>query len=78
MLADLKKENADSAAEVMLDAGYDVSTAIVDISSRDSIKGLVRKATAIGNVTGVVLAAGVSPSQASPETILKLTYMVLL
>jgi len=58
------------AAEVMMDAGYEVSTAIVDISSRESIHALVKKATAIGDVTGVVLAAGVSPSQSSPETIL--------
>ncbi|MBP1909202.1 SDR family oxidoreductase [Methanolobus bombayensis] len=71
LLADIKKENADAAAEVMMDAGYKVSTALVDISSRDSIQELVQKATAIGNITGVVLAAGVSPSQASPETILK-------
>ncbi|WP_321417449.1 SDR family oxidoreductase [uncultured Methanomethylovorans sp.] len=71
LLADLKKENADAAAEVMIDAGYEVSTAIVDISSRESIHALVQKATTIGDITGIVLAAGVSPSQASPETILK-------
>lgn len=71
LLADIKKENADAAAEVMMDAGYEVSTALVDISSRESIQELVQKATAIGDITNVVLAAGVSPSQASPETILK-------
>lgn len=71
LLADLKKENADAAAEVMMDAGYEVSTAIVDISSRESIQALVQKATTIGDIAGIILAAGVSPSQASPETILK-------
>jgi NAD(P)-dependent dehydrogenase (short-subunit alcohol dehydrogenase family) len=72
LLADLKKENVDAAAEVMMDAGFEVSTAIVDISSRESIHALVQKATAIGDdITGIILAAGVSPSQASPETILK-------
>lgn len=71
LLADIKKENADAAAEVMMDAGFEVSTAIVDISSRESIQALVQKATTIGDITGIVLAAGVSPSQASPETILK-------
>lgn len=71
LLADIKKENADAAAEVMMDAGFEVSTAIVDISSRESIHALVQKATTIGDITGIVLAAGVSPSQASPETILK-------
>ncbi len=72
LLADIKKENVDAAAEVMMDAGFEVSTAIVDISSRESIHALVQKATTIGDdITGIILAAGVSPSQASPETILK-------
>jgi NAD(P)-dependent dehydrogenase (short-subunit alcohol dehydrogenase family) len=71
LLADIKPENADAAAETMLDAGYEVSIATADISSRESIHALVEKATGIGNVTGIILAAGVSPSQASPATILK-------
>ncbi|HIH74637.1 MAG TPA: SDR family oxidoreductase [Methanosarcina sp.] len=70
-LADIKKENADAAAEVMMDAGFEVNTATVDISSRESIHALVQKATTIGDITGIVLAAGVSPSQASPDMILK-------
>lgn len=70
-LADIKKENADAAAEVLMDAGFEVNTATVDISSRESIHALVQKATTIGDITGIVLAAGVSPSQASPDMILK-------
>ncbi len=46
------------------------STAIVDVSSRESIHKLVEAATALGDVTGVIHAAGVSPSEASPATIL--------
>ena len=49
----------------------EVSIATADISSSESIHTLVEKATGIGNVTGIILAAGVSPSQASPATILK-------
>src|SRR5829696_7203639 len=70
LLADLRQENADAAAEVLSDAGYEVSTTTVDVSSRESVQALVQKATADGDVTGVIHAAGVSPSQASPETIL--------
>jgi NAD(P)-dependent dehydrogenase (short-subunit alcohol dehydrogenase family) len=70
LLADLRQENADSAAKVMKNAGYEVSTTTVDVSSRTSIQALVRAATALGDVTGVIHAAGVSPSQASPATIL--------
>ena len=70
VLADLHQENADAAAEIMRNAGFDVSTATVDISSRQSIRALVETATKSGVVTGLIQAAGVSPSQASPETIL--------
>jgi NAD(P)-dependent dehydrogenase (short-subunit alcohol dehydrogenase family) len=71
LLADLRLENAAAAAKVLLDAGFEVSTATVDVSSRDSVETLVETATALGAVTGLIHAAGVSPSQASPETILK-------
>ena len=71
VLADLRMENADAAAKVLSDAGFAVSTATVDVSSRESIHALVQSATAIGAITGVIHAAGVSPTQASPATILK-------
>ena len=70
MLADLHQANADLAADVMQDAGFDVSTTTVDVSSRDSVLALVEAATARGEVSGLVHAAGVSPSQAPPEAIL--------
>jgi NAD(P)-dependent dehydrogenase (short-subunit alcohol dehydrogenase family) len=70
LLADLRPENADAAAEVLSDAGFEVSTATVDVSSRESVHGLVQAAVALGEVTGVIHAAGVSPSQASPSAIL--------
>jgi NAD(P)-dependent dehydrogenase (short-subunit alcohol dehydrogenase family) len=69
LLADLKKENSEAAAKVLSDAGFVVGTAIVDVSSRTSVHALVETATAIGGVTGLIHAAGVSPSQASPSTI---------
>ena len=71
LLADLRQENADAAASVFSNAGFDVITATVDVSSRASVQTLVQTATALGDVTGVIHAAGVSPSQASPATILK-------
>ena len=71
LLADLKKENAEAAAKVLQDAGFETTTAMVDASSRASVHALVETAVAIGQVTGVIHAAGVSPSQASPATIFK-------
>lgn len=70
LLADLRPENADAAAGILSDAGFDVSTATVDVSSRESVHALIETATAFGEVTGLIHAAGVSPSQASPQTIL--------
>jgi NAD(P)-dependent dehydrogenase (short-subunit alcohol dehydrogenase family) len=71
LLADLRRENADVAAKVLGDAGFEVSTAIVDVSSRSSVHTLAATAMAIGAITGVIHAAGVSPPQAPPETILR-------
>ena len=71
LLADIRQENAEAAAKILFDAGFNVSTATVDVSSRASVHALVEVATKLGEVTGVIHAAGVSPSQASPETILK-------
>jgi NAD(P)-dependent dehydrogenase (short-subunit alcohol dehydrogenase family) len=71
LLADLRQENADSAAKTLSEAGFHVTTAKVDVSARASVQALVEKATSLGEVSGIIHAAGVSPSQASPETILK-------
>jgi len=71
VLADVREENANAAAKTLSDAGYEVSTAVVDISSRESIQALVRAASAIGPIVGMIHAAGVSPSQAAPATILR-------
>jgi NAD(P)-dependent dehydrogenase (short-subunit alcohol dehydrogenase family) len=70
ILADLKLANADAAAEIMRNAGYDVSTTTVDVSSRESVQALVETATAHGDLTGLIHAAGVSPSQAPIAAIL--------
>ncbi|MCX4151374.1 MULTISPECIES: SDR family oxidoreductase [Paraburkholderia] len=72
LLADLRQEQADAAAKTLSEAGFEVTTAAVDISSRASVEALVAKATSLGAVHGLIHAAGVSPSQASPETILKI------
>ena len=71
VLADLRPDNANAAAAVLANAGYEVSVATVDASSMEAVRGLVQTATALGDVTGLIHAAGVSPSQASPATILK-------
>ena len=71
LLADLHQQNADAAAKILSNAGFEVSTATVDVSVRESVHTFLQTATALGDVFGVIHAAGVSPSQAPPETILK-------
>ena len=71
LISDIKIENAEVAAKTLTDAGFEVSTTVVNVASRESIEALVSKAVSIGKVVGLIHAAGVSPSQASPETILK-------
>ncbi len=71
VLADLRQENAEVAASVMSNAGYDVSVAQVDVASRESVHELVSNARNRGQITGLIHAAGVSPSQASPAVILR-------
>ena len=71
LLSDLNQTNNEAAAKTLSEAGFEVSTTIVDISSRESIHALADKASKIGSITGLIHAAGVSPSQASPATILK-------
>ena len=71
LLADLREENAVSAAKTLSEAGFDVQTTTVNIASRASVGALVALATSLGTIKGLVHAAGVSPSQATPETILQ-------
>lgn len=71
LLADIRRENAEAAAQTLRDAGFTVTTTTVDVASRQSVHALVETAMGLGDVHGMIHAAGVSPSQASPETILK-------
>ena len=71
LISDIKIENAEQAAKTLSEAGFEVSTSMVDIASSTSVYELVSKAQSIGSIVGLIHAAGVSPSQASPDTILK-------
>ena len=71
LLASRREQSAAAAGQAFRDAGFGASTATVDVSDRDSVISLVSIAAGLGPVTRLVHAAGVSPSQASPETILR-------
>ena len=71
VLADLRLEAAESAAMLLEDAGFETSAVAADLSSRDSLLALIDHARSFGPIANVINAAGVSPSQAPVETILK-------
>lgn len=71
VIGDKNLKNAESISTIMSEAGYDVEYSECDISSRDSIRNLINKAEEYGQISNFINAAGVSPSQASIESILK-------
>lgn len=71
VLADRSEANARAAADVMSNAGFDVSVTTVDVSVRATVQALVANAVGRGEIVGLVHAAGVSPSQAPPGTVLR-------
>ena len=71
IVGDKKAENARMAAETMNGAGFDALPVEMDLSSRPSVLSMIAEAQKHGEITMLVNAAGVSPSQASVEAILK-------
>lgn len=71
IVGDKKQENAQTVAKTMNDAGFDVVPVEMDLSDRASIRRMIAEAQKYGAITMLVNAAGVSPSQAPIEAILK-------
>lgn len=71
VIGDKYRENAEAVAETMNRAGFDALPVEMDLASHPSVIGLIEEARRHGEVAMLVNAAGVSPSQASVETILK-------
>ena len=71
VLGDKSLQNATTIADIMNKAGFDVTPVEMDLSSRESIKNIIAKAQEFGDLHMLINAAGVSPSQAPIEAILK-------
>lgn len=71
VVGDKSPENARNITEILNSSGFDSVPFEMDLSSRESILDLIAKAQEYGEISMLVNAAGVSPSQASVETILK-------
>ena len=71
VFGDKNMKNCEAAVKIMNDAGFDAEPVEMDLSARDSIKALIAKGQEYGEIKYLVNGAGVSPSQASVEEILK-------
>ena len=71
VIADKKAENAQAISKTMNEAGFDTVAVQMDLASRASIQAAIAKAQQYGPITKLVNAAGVSPSQAPVDAILK-------
>ncbi|MBD5227099.1 MAG: SDR family oxidoreductase [Bacteroidales bacterium] len=71
VIGDKNIKNAETIADIMNKAGFDAVALEMDLSSRESVKGIIAEAQNYGDIAMLVNAAGVSPSQAPIETILK-------
>lgn len=71
VVSDKNINNAQTVTKIMTEAGFDAVAVEADIFSRKSILNMIAAAQKYGEIAMLINAAGVSPSQASVETILK-------
>jgi len=69
LLADYNEQQLATVASQLHGEGYEVATHPVDVSDHSSVDALADHAAGLGTITRVIHAAGVSPTQASPEHI---------
>lgn len=71
LLGDKSLEHAKTMGQVLTQAGFDVEAVEMDLASRESIKAFIARGQEFGPIKYLINGAGVSPSQASIETILR-------
>ena len=71
IIADLKVEVAKEIATLLYNAGFDTEYIACDLGNKKSIMDLIAFSRSFGEIKHVVNAAGVSPSQAPIDVVLK-------
>lgn len=71
VVGDKHMENAGAVCKIMNEAGFDCVAVEMDLALRKSIQNIIAEARKYGEIKMLVNAAGVSPSQAPVEAILK-------
>ena len=72
LLGDISEKALERVSKDFQYSGYDVVTHVVDACDPASLKVFAQKAASLGDVMYYIHTAGASPSQASPEHIIKL------
>ena len=72
LLGGRRQSSLDKAAESLRYSGYDVETFVVDAVDPGQVKKFAEKVSSLGPVKIFIDTAGASPSQASPEEIIRL------
>lgn len=70
VLADYNEPQLNSVAELLRNEGFKVVTQPTDVSNKEAVDALAKKAASLGPVTRVIHAAGVSPNQAPVERVI--------
>lgn len=71
VVGDRCMENAEAICKVLCEAGFDAVPFCIDLSVRKDVQAVIAKALEYGDLTQLVCAAGVSPSQAPVDVILR-------
>lgn len=72
IVGDWNIDNAENISNILINAGFDAVPFKMDLSSRESILNMIAEGQKYGDITMLINGAGVSPSQASIEQILKI------
>ena len=71
IIGDKSERNGQAIADIMNNAGFDAEAVVMDLSSRESIVSMINRGREYGEIKMLINAAGMSPSQASIEDILR-------
>ncbi len=72
IVGDWNINNAENISNILVNAGFDAVPFKMDLSSRESILNMITEGQKYGEIAMLINGAGVSPSQATIEQILKI------
>ncbi|MFC3196483.1 SDR family oxidoreductase [Parapedobacter deserti] len=70
VLGDFNTAHLEKVAEDLSNAGYDVTTAALDVSDKNSVDGFAKTAAALGEIAAILHTAGISHNMGSAERIM--------